>query len=715
MVKFSSLSNLLRNGLPVLGLLCPTGLLAGCGTDGGRAFSGYSEYVIAPADGADEADVKWADYLKRHWQKRALDKDCVMKGQAQDESQLQVLVDVDPAMKETFSFERNDRGVRLKARNAEAMTWLQYQFMAAAGAEDARFSVDDLPPALLSCRRDTSGTFAFEYRGIYSPSNTDADQMSIMGTNNVNFDWGLWGHNMRKIFVDGIPQEAKALVDGRRSENQFCFSSQTTYRAYENYVIDQYGPGKPGETVRFAVMPNDNAEVCLCDACRAAGNTPRSATPAVTQLVERLARRFPRHVFFTSAYATTTTPPSHALPSNVGVLVSVLSLPLKAGVEKTGQGSAAFESAVEAWKKVTTRIYVWDYMRNFDDYFTPYPCLRLLRERLQYYQKMGVRGLFFNGSGYDYAGFDDLQTVALSQLMVAPKADLDQIVRKFLHKRYPVTADILADFYLKAEDAASKSGLQPYAGIADAARGYLDQTAFETFWHRLDRASKKAGGEERKRLNRLLTALNLTRLELMRLQASKPEAGEVEACLELLSECPNVESMKHYREAHGEISQYLAQWQQSFPWIPANGNHLKGQTIKSLTSTDEGYENLQTLTDGKRGFTTDYHMQWVINSGKAWRLLVPAVSSATRPYELSLSFLHAPWWHIYAPAEVEARQDGKVLCRVSVAAAENGRAVAVLTMPEADGTRPVEITIHRAAQSGRVTVACDEIMEGRMP
>ena len=715
MPKCLSLFKNVRCDLLVLGLLSPLSLLAGCGSTDVRAFSSYSEYAVAPADSHDASDVKWADYFKRHWQKRAVDKDCVLNGTSRDESQLQVSVDVDPVMKESFSFTRNERGVTLKARNAEAMLWLQYQFMAAASAEDARFAGEDLPAALLSCRRDTAGTFAFEYRGIYSPANADADLMPILGTHHVDFDWGLWGHNLRKIFPEGIPQGARALVGGHRSDRQFCFSSEATFKAYEAYVIDQYGPGEPGSPVRFAVMPNDNGEVCLCEACRAAGNTPTSATPAVTRLVERLAKRFPAQLFFTSAYATTLAAPDHALPGNVGVLVSALSLPLKAGVAKGGQQNAAFERTVETWKHATPRIYVWDYMRNFDDYFTPYPCLRLLQERLQYYQSLGVRGLFFNGSGYDYASFDDVQTAVLAQLMINPQTDVNAAVRKYFLKHYPVTADLLSDFCATAEAKAYASGLQPYAGITEAADSYLSQQAVETFWTKLDAKSKEAGEAERQRLNPLLAALNLTRLELVRLQPSQPEGGRVERMLHLLADGLSQKSMANYREAHGETRQYLLQWQQSFPWLSAKHNHLEGKTIKSLSKPDKGQADLKLLTDGKQGFTTDYHTQWVIQSSPEWQLQLPALSQAAQPLQISLSFLHAPWWHIYAPASVEAWQEGKMLIRVSVPVAVNGRSVVTLTLPAADASRSVDLRIKQAQKSGRVTMACDEIVEGAVP
>ena len=65
------------------------------------------------------------------------------------------------------------------------------------------------------------GDFAFEYRGIYSPSNADPELMPVTASHHVDYDWGLWGHNLRRVFPGEVPEEALAWVDGQRDENQF--------------------------------------------------------------------------------------------------------------------------------------------------------------------------------------------------------------------------------------------------------------------------------------------------------------------------------------------------------------------------------------------------------------------------------------------------------------------------------------------------------------
>ena len=684
-------------------------LTSGCSLANVRSFADYSEYAIAPANQSDAKDVKWADYLKKHFQKRSTDKDCVINTPAQDDSQLQVIVDFDSSLPTDYKVERTNEHLCLTARTSEAMIWLLYQFMSAASETDSRFTSIDLPPSVISCQQDTAGAFAFEYRGIYSPSNSDADILPILGTHNVDFDWGLWGHNLRKVFTDGdIPSSAKALVGGKRSDEQFCFSSNALFIAYENYIIDNYGEGTGDDIVRFAVMPNDNNEVCMCDACRKAGNTATSATPAVTNMVERLAKRFPKHQFFTSSYSTTAKAPTRKLPNNVGVLVSAMNLPLTADIEKKNS-RMAFENTIKTWKKATERIYVWDYMRNFDDYLTPYPCLHLLQSHLCYFNRLGIKGVFFNGSGYDYASFDDVQTYVIAQLLHNPDTDVDKACAKYFAKHYPTTASICNEYYHSIEQKASQKTLSPYSGIKDLESAYLNKAEFESFWKSLDKASKQSSNEERKQLNKLLTALNFTRLELYRTQEKAPSQEQLNQTLGLFDGYKSFKDLKCYREANGETASYIQQWNTSYPWLDHKGDLLLSQALKPLSKLDDGYTDLRVLTDGKQAFTTDYHTGWIVSSSNPFC----AQTSAAIPSKcrVHLSFMHAPKWHIYSPSVVEIWQNGACKGKVSITtpSVDFTRAEANVNISDIQAGLPIEIRITQSAQDGKVTLACDEI------
>jgi hypothetical protein len=399
-----------------------------------------------------------------------------------------------------------------------------------------------------------------EYHGLYTPSNTKEVQQALH-TNHPDYDWGLWGHNLVKVIKDQLTTDMYATVDGKRTTKQLCFSSPELYKVVRNYIIDQYGYGNDNYSERISIMPMDNKLACTCSRCRAKGNTPGNATPAVTWFITKLAREFPHHQFFTSAYHTTKQAPSTVLPPNVGAFISSFPLPVQVDFSKS-KGYKEFLSMVKAWKQKCDRIYVWDYERNFDDYLSPFPCLLAMQSRLELYSKLGVLGVFFNGSGDDYSAFDDMQTHVLAQLMNQPDLNVHKAVEAYFEQYYPITASILTDYYWGLEQHVRQSNcvLPLYGSMQEMCQTYLDANAFVAFRKKLDAASKETSGDERKRLNALLTALAYTQLELYRCGLiAKDDDQEVEM-REILKGHSEIKGMVNRDEAGHSIDDYLKLW-----------------------------------------------------------------------------------------------------------------------------------------------------------
>ena len=546
--------------LRLLLLLAAVSVFAACsGAAGGGPLSGYDAFRVTAADGGNRDDARWAAYLEGQLVSRADYTGSPVIGEG-GSGCLDVKVHVDGSLASDYKVARSASGLSLTARNGDVMLWLIYQFLSSCAG--GRLQVADLQPAYVSMD-GAEGTFAFEYRGIYTPSNSDPELMPVSAAHNVDYDWALWGHNLRKLFPDGVPTGAMAEVDGRKTDTQFCFSSSELYAALERYVIDCGGDADPDETARFVVMPADNKTVCLCSRCRKAGNTASSATPAVSLMLRRLAERFPRCTFFTSSYHTTAEPPSRPMPANVGVLVSAISVPMRALLDTRPQAHR-FAELVERWRKVVGKVYVWDYMRNYDDYFTPYPCLALVQERLRLYRSLGVSGVFYNGSTPYYASFDDVQTSAIAAMLVNPDIDVAAYADSCFARYYPTSAQVLAPAYRSWESETVKRARQLpfYGGIGGAVKAWLDPDAYASYCDRLDAAAKHAAPEERARLNRLLTATWLTRLELLRYGGRKPGyEAEARRCLDGLKGYEAFTEMSHYREAGGPTDKYIEKWE----------------------------------------------------------------------------------------------------------------------------------------------------------
>ena len=180
-----------------------------------KELRAFSSYAVTPLDEDDKLDVKWADYLASHLEKRGAVAGLV--GSQPGEDALLLRVDLDPSLKEGFSWQWSRGGVlTLRARDQERMLWLQYQAISSIGKADIRFEVGDIPPPSVAIADDGEGDFPFEYRSIYSPSNRNEDLMPILGCGNIDYDWALWGHNLGKALGENLPDDAFALVDGAR-------------------------------------------------------------------------------------------------------------------------------------------------------------------------------------------------------------------------------------------------------------------------------------------------------------------------------------------------------------------------------------------------------------------------------------------------------------------------------------------------------------------
>lgn len=624
-------------------------LSAVCSLAGQNTFlSGMTGYSILAKNDNSSMDNKWAEYLLNQSKRRIKDSSIIVDRKTNKKDFLNIYVHIDSSKDIDYSISATNNELTLTAATEKVMLWLIYQFISKIAESDSRWNAGDLDPAIISWQ-DKGRRFDFGYRSIYSSAMSDPDRIALSGDMHVDYDWGLWGHNLRKVFSSNtIPSDAMATVNGKKSDSQFCFSSEILMKTISEYITDSYGNGNDGNTGWFSIVPNDNMEVCTCEKCKKAGNTSKSATPAVTSLITKLAKQFPKHHFYTSAYNTTTEAPLQKLPENAGVLISAIDLPLNTNGINSKEYSS-WKNILAKWKSVTDKVIVWDYMRNFDDYLTPYPCLMSIQQRLKWYKSLGVYGVFFNGSGDDYSSFDDLQTYIISSLLKNCDIDVADCTKKYLERFYPISHKVIYDYYIGLENTVKEKNisLEWYSGIDTALGNYLDADSFRTFYSELDRISKSAKDEERKKLNMLLTALNFTQLEIIRSGYFKDEIKNKEKTneyVELLKGFANFKNMTKYKEAYGNLSEYTDSWKKNTYFKENEGYHIS-------------VSNYNKLTDGYYGSAFDYHTHWVILREESNEFNISEIKSG-KDITVLMSFLNAPKWKISLPSKIEIFQDG---------------------------------------------------------
>lgn len=509
----------------------------------------------------------------------------------------------------------------------------------------------------LAASADSSRILAFEYREAYLPENISWKQSELNGENNVGRDWGIWGHNLYRVVGKNADASVYATVDGKQYDGQYCFSSDTLYNLVKEYILHKFGDGFASSS-QFVIMPNDDGVACGCSKCTEAGNTVGNATPSVARFVAKLAHEFPGHRFFMGAYSSTTTPPAEVMPDNVGVIVSAMSWPLAVN---SGRRLTDFDAAVAEWAAKCHCVYVWDYINNFDDYFTPFPILSVMQRRLQHFAEIGVDGVFLNGSGEDYSAFSWLHNYVLAALMSDTSRDVEGLVRDYFTQHFPVAGAMLAKQYMQWDNKAKKcKKLNIYAPI-DQAMAYIgSENEFRAFYNSLSKIANAATAEERGMLDQLVTAMSYTMLEVARATGNIDKKDEVEAWLQSLACAGRYAGMEKISESGLTVQDYIKCWEMSILGHEQD-NLLAGLELKALSRLDGGYSNLSMLTDCTNGLPCGYHYGWLISSiGDGLEIEIPLPRQARR---LEVSFLKLTRHRIALPVSIELVQNGIVVAK----------------------------------------------------
>lgn len=496
---------------------------------------------------------------------------------------------------------------------------------------------------------ESDGQEAFEYRSIYLP-NFDDDENEELKLSSLDDTWGLWGHNLSSVLPDNASKQVYAKVNGAINADQFCFSSEKLY----DYIVDYVNANYIFEdSVKFAILPNDNGLVCLCSECVRAGNTKGNTSPTVFNLIEKLANKFPEHQFFTSYYHTTQELPDRPMPTNAGVWVSSMHYPFSAA--ETHQ-EREFIYLLQRWGRVTDKVYVWDYINNFDDYFTPIPLFTIMQRRFKHYRDAGVNGVFLNGSGNDYSTFWRLKKAVLAHMLQNPDIDWEETLRKYAAKYYPVAGNDIADFIVAQERMVAEKGkrLPYYGGVETAIRTYLPEQEFVEFYNKIVQHKKVATGQEKEDLENMTDAMALTMLEIKRINNNLEDTGKLK---ERLARLPK-KDINFYNEGCWSIDRYLKNYEfmEQDAMETASTNLLKDVKLKEITPLDEDYPDIRIVTDGQLGIPSNYHNGNLISSADPeLKIGIPRVPGMSR---LKVWMVYNPGFKIGLPDEVSIKVDG---------------------------------------------------------
>lgn len=559
----------------------------------------------------------------------------------------------------------------------------------------------------------------FEYREPYFPENFNKEFRYKNMTHTLEENWGLWGHNIEKVIRK--TQNMMAVVNEEINEEQFCFSSKELEDALISFIKKQTIENPTAN--RFMIMPNDNPVVCLCDNCKKIGNTKTNASPAVFALLNKLASKFPQQEFFGTAYLTTKSPPSEPVLSNVGVMLSTMDFPKGIAIENSKKEKFV-QKKISDWKKITEKIYLWDYAINFDNYFDPYPTVSITQKNLHFYKKQGVKGIFMHGNEHDYAVFENLKCYLYARLLRNINIDLKHEVKQFFQQTYPMASDILYEYFIKIEESSLESNrpLDIYGGWSQSRKKYLNDADFVTFYNKFRDRVLDLKEEDYKVYIPMFLAFTFQRLELARTNGIGEngyaffESGEDTAkiypevieCINKLKELLPLSGINKYNESGLFLKDYIYFWEKDI-LTKDYKNLLFGKKVKALSELDEDYPNTKVLTDGAIGFN-DYFNNWLLCTVTPKVEFEISANEVREAKELQIGFLNAPQHKIYLPESISVTIGSKTYNTNINLEKQNPKYIATVPINIEDKDETVIIRINKQKDFRTKSIACDEIV-----
>jgi hypothetical protein len=334
-------------------------------------------------------------------------------------------------------------------------------------------------------------------------------------------------------YFDSHP-EYFSLVNGKRlkERTQLCLTNPDVKRLAVE-AVEKWINGHPEATI-FSVSQNDWHNPCDCDECRkldgAEGSRAGSLIHFVNHIAEAIEKKHPKAIIDTLAYQYTRTPPKHVRP-RPNVCVRLCSIeccffhPLRVDTDiHTEDNKESFQKNLEAWSRVSDRLYIWDYVVHFGHYLLPWPNFRVLADNIRFFIENHAKGVFEEAAVTEFGGteFLELRAWVLGKLLWNPYQDTDKLVNEFMTGYYRSAADPIREyFYMIHEHVAGNP--DRHLGIWQIPPdGYLSGEVAEKSLALFDRALVLADDDEILRRVRI-AQLPVRYWILYKMPADRPE------------------------------------------------------------------------------------------------------------------------------------------------------------------------------------------------
>jgi len=299
-----------------------------------------------------------------------------------------------------------------------------------------------------------------------------------------------------------------AMTDGTRVRErvrQLCMTNEEL-RRFVVARVKEWLRANPQASI-VSVSQTDDPGYCDCPTCHAVNEEEGSPAGSLLRFVNAVAREvaqeFPQVAVDTLAYQRTRKPP-RLVQAEPNVIVRLCSIECDFARPMTDPANREFYQDLVGWGRACQRLYVWDYVTNFNHFLRPQPVVWALGPNVRTFAGSGVRGIFEQGS-YQSPGGDlaELKAWLLAKMLWNPQRDPDALIDEFLAGYYGPAGRHIRTYLDAMQRDAREHGFTVGCG-AEVSAPFPSYEALVTAERAFGRAQAAVAGDpERERRVRL--------------------------------------------------------------------------------------------------------------------------------------------------------------------------------------------------------------------
>ena len=542
--------------------------------------------------------------------------------------------------------------------------------------------------------------FSFRETLYYYPNHSElyANWHRLHNRADLHRQWGMFVHTFQHLipadkYYDQHP-EWFSMREGRRDrDGQLCLANREVLEELCRRLADTMSR-RPEATV-WSVSNNDNYNACQCAECLQLDSLYGGPTGTLIHFINQVARRFPDKVISTLAYQYTRCAPKDARvkpDANVNIMFCSIECGREESIA-TSAKEASFRKDMEDWGRIcaiddatqnskfkiqNSKIFLWDYVVQFRNFWNPFPNLHVLQPNLQYFRDHSVRMMFEQATGADnLTSWMDIRCYMLAKLMWNPDLDMDSVMDDFFRGYYGPAAPFVRRIIdtMTAALVASGKTLNIYGFPIDGADGYLSPQRMLRYDLAMQSAYSVVSGQCSvdsavlvDRLRYFELALDFATVELMAAGRIKATPDQLTARLRRMTSDLKRFGVPQMMEMGISPDEYE---RQMLHFVEKTQGTLRPRKLIYKDEPTAPY-NSASLVDRRAGIM-DYRADWVGFWGDTLKAVVELASEPVEVESVSMDFYFYPLSWIFLPQRVayDVSFDGKRWRRVGEWRPEN--------------------------------------------